>query len=44
MRSNQISSFMKNFNSKLATTPLLDNNRLFINNIGKQTSSQILKY
>ena len=26
MKSNQISSFMKNFNSKLATTPLLDNN------------------
>ena len=44
MRSNQISSFMKNFNSKLATTPLLDNNRLFLNNTGKQTNSQILKF
>ena len=40
MRSNQISSFMKNFNNKLATTPLLDNNRLFLNNTGKQTNSQ----
>ena len=44
MRSNQISSFMKNFNNKLATTPLLDNNRLFLNNTGKQTNSQILNY
>ena len=35
MRSNQISNFMKIFNSKLATTPLLDNNRLFLSNMGK---------
>ena len=30
---------MKNFNNKLANTPLLDNNRLFLNNTGKQTNS-----
>ena len=27
------------FNNKLANTPLLDNNRLFLNNTGKQTNS-----
>ena len=30
---------MKNFNNKLDNTPLLDNNRLFLNNTGKQTNS-----
>ena len=31
-------------NIKLATTPLLNNYRLFLNNTSKQTNSQILKY